>query len=91
MDGTVEVDLDTTEFGGKKENQTKVKKNRQLFELFVSAVKDAPVSINKEVSFITKFYYEDRKHRDHIKKAEFLKTIISALNAFKPVYDFLTK
>ena len=91
MDGTVEVDLDTTEFGGKKENQTKVKKNRQLFELFASAVKAAPASINKEVNFITKFYYEDRKHRDHIKKAEFLKTIISALNAFKPVYDFLTK
>lgn len=91
MDGKVEVDIDTTEFGGEKENQSKVKKNRQLFELFVSAVKDAPVSINKEMNFITRFYYEDRKYKGLIKKANFRKTVISALDAFKPVYDFLTK
>jgi len=91
MDGKLEVDLDTTEFGAKKENHNKVKKNRQLFELFASAVKDAPVSINKEVNFITKFYYKEQKHKDNIKRAEFLRTVIKALNAFKPVYDFLTR
>jgi hypothetical protein len=91
MDGQVQVDLDTTEFVRKKEDHTKVRKNRQLFELFVSAVKDAPRSINKEVNFITKFYYNDQKYKDDIKQAEFCKTAISVLAAFRQLYDYLTE
>ncbi len=91
VDGLVQVDMDTTEFGREERGRTQVRKNRQLFELFVSAVKDAPVSVNREVNFITKFYYNDPNYKNQLKHAEFGKTLISALAAFKPLYDYLTE
>jgi len=91
FDGLIQVDIDTTEFGIKNRANTKVKKNPDLFEFFVSAIKEAPSPINKEVNFIAKFYYNDKEYKEVIKKAEFRETVIAALNAFKPLYDLLTK
>jgi len=90
FDGLIQVDIDTTDLRIESRVNTKVKKNSQLFEYFVAAVRDAPRSINREVNFITKYYYNDPKYKHVIKQAEFSKTVISAINSFKPLYDFLT-
>jgi len=91
MDGLIRVDLDTTEFAREKREQTKVKKNPLLFQLFVSAVKEAPSWINKEINFIAKFCYRDHIYKESIKKAEFRDEVINALVAFKPLYDYLSE
>ncbi|MFC2165388.1 hypothetical protein ACFLT2_10395 [Acidobacteriota bacterium] len=89
MDGLILVDLDTTKFAREKRGHTKVKQNPQLFEVFVSTIREAPNTINKEVNFITKFFYNDPDHKLAIKQTEFSKTVITALAAFKPLYDYL--
>jgi hypothetical protein len=85
-DCRIDVDLDTTNFARKADGDTMVKRNPKFFDSFLSAVLDTPASVNRELNVRAKFYYDELPEAQN---AKFKHTVINALAAFKPLYEFL--